>query len=249
MPAVINRRGLLRVTAGAGSAALLSPWLGDAESAAAQAAAVPGQPPVIATSYAYFTAPEVAFVDAAVGHLIPTDTLGPGAVQAGVTVFIDRQLAGRFGHALDWYMQGPWANGTDEQGYQLKGTPADLYRNAIQIVDAYCRQNFNQKTFATLAAADQIAILHSLEKGQLEHPSVSGKAFFDMLWQNTREGFFADPMYEGNRDFIGWRLVGFPGPRYNYVDQIRHYGERYPYPTVGLLGRDPWRRLKGEAKA
>ena len=22
---------------------------------------------------------------------------------------------------------------------------------------------------------------------------------------------FADPLYGGNRDFVGWRLVGFPG--------------------------------------
>ena len=67
---------------------------------------------------------------------------------------------------------------------------------------------------------------------------MSAKAFFDMLWQNTKEGFFADPMYLGNRNFVGWKLIGFPGPRYNYVDEIEHYGERYALPTVGLLGRD-----------
>jgi gluconate 2-dehydrogenase gamma chain len=32
-----------------------------------------------------------------------------------------------------------------------------------------------------------------------------------MLWRNTEEGFFADPMYGGNRDKVGWKLLGFPG--------------------------------------
>ena len=55
--------------------------------------------------------------------------------------------------------------------------------------------------------------------------------------------YFADPMYEGNRGFAGWKLVGYPGPRYNYDNEIRHYGQPYPLPTVGLLGRDPSRRI------
>jgi gluconate 2-dehydrogenase gamma chain len=59
-----------------------------------------------------------------------------------------------------------------------------------------------------------------------------------MLWQNTGEGFFADPMYGGNRDFAGWKLVGFPGPRYNYVNEIEQYGKPYTLPTVGLMGRN-----------
>ena len=46
------------------------------------------------------------------------DALGPGAVEAGVPVFIDRQLAGPFGARRAWYMQGPWAEGAEEQGYQ-----------------------------------------------------------------------------------------------------------------------------------
>jgi gluconate 2-dehydrogenase gamma chain len=59
-----------------------------------------------------------------------------------------------------------------------------------------------------------------------------------MLLQNVTEGFFADPMYGGNRDFIGWKLIGFPGPRYNYVEEIEQYGKPYTLPPVSLkLGR------------
>ena len=57
-------------------------------------------------------------------RLIPADELGPGAKEAGVAFFIDQQMAGSFGRAETWYMQGRWKAGTDEQGYQVKLTPA-----------------------------------------------------------------------------------------------------------------------------
>ena len=37
------------------------------------------------------------------------------------------------------------------------------------------------------------------------------QAFFNTLRTHTMEGMFADPVYGGNKDFAGWRLVGFPG--------------------------------------
>ena len=77
-------------------------------------------------AFAYFTQDEIAFLDAAVDRLIPADDLGPGAKEANVTFFIDQQMAGSFGRAETWYMQGPWKQGTPQQGYQLKLTPAQL---------------------------------------------------------------------------------------------------------------------------
>ena len=97
---------------------------------------------------------------------------------------------------------------------------------------------FNKKTFAELDAGDQDKLLHSLEKGEIELVGAPAKEFFAMLWQNTIEGFFADPIYGGNRDFAGWKLIGFPGPRYNYVNEIEQYGKPYTLPTVGLMGRN-----------
>src|SRR5262245_56695598 len=68
----------------------------------------------------FFSADEVLFIDAAAARLIPKDDLGAGAKEAGVTVFIDRQLAGSFGKADTWYMRGPWAEGSKSQGYQTR---------------------------------------------------------------------------------------------------------------------------------
>ena len=230
-----TRRDILRTTAGAGSIALIS-WFGTRADAAGADSLVPHS--VAARTLSQFTTPEFAFIEAAVSRLIPADELGPGAKEAGVTFFMDQQLAGSFGRAETWYMQGPWKEGTPEQGYQLKLTPAQLYRVGIQGIDDYCRRTFNKKTFAELGADDQDKILHSLEKGEIELAGAPAKEFFAMLWQNTNEGFFADPIYGGNRDFAGWKLIGFPGPRYNYVNEIEQYGKHYALPTVGLMGRN-----------
>lgn len=186
----------------------------------------------------YFMPSEMRFVRAAVSRLIPADELGPGALEAGVAEFIDGQLAGSFGRASSWYMQGPWQLGTDEQGYQLSLTPSELYRSSIPLVDAYCRQQHGAP-FAALPAAKMDAVLHQLEHGTLSTPAIPSPTFFDTLLQNTMEGFFADPIYGGNRDFIGWKLVGFPGPRYNYLDEIGKFGQPYTQPYVSLGGRAP----------
>jgi gluconate 2-dehydrogenase gamma chain len=228
MAFIASRRRLLKAAL-VPSAATIAP-LRFIPNASADSVATPGQ-------FAYFTPVEFTWVEAAVARLIPKDDLGPGAKEAGVATFIDRQLAGPYGRAETWYMQGPWKQGTKEQGYQLKLTPAQLYRTAIADVNSWCEKN-GKRPFAELGASDQDAMLHQLEEGKIELARAPAKDFFDMLLQNTVEGFFADPMYGGNRDFIGWKLIGFPGPRYNYIAEIDQYGKRYTMPTVGLLGRD-----------
>lgn len=192
----------------------------------------------------FFSSSERQFVDAATARLIPSDN-NDGAKEANVAEFIDRQLAGAYGRADTWYMTGPWADGTEQQGYQLQHTPAELYRIAIQNVDDYCRGAYGNKSFVDLAVADQDKVLTGLEHGKIKLAKAPAKAFFTMLLKNTQEGFLADPMYGGNRDFTGWKLIGFPGPRYNYIEEITQYGVPYTLPTVGLLGRDGTRTLEG----
>jgi gluconate 2-dehydrogenase gamma chain len=236
----LTRRDMLK-TAAAGSVAIVS-WLHPPTALAQTDSPLP--PPITPGAFSYFTQPEISFLDAALSRLIPADALGPGAKEAGVTFFIDQQMAGAFGRGETWYMQGPWKEGTDQQGYQLKLTPAQLYRVGIQGADDYCRRTF-KKSFAELGAADQDKVLQGLEKGEIDLAGAPAKEFFSMLWQNTGEGFFADPIYGGNRDFAGWKLVGFPGPRYNYVNEIEQYGKPYTLPTVGLAGRNGTPARKG----
>lgn len=196
-------------------------------------------PAAVTEAYQYLTSSEARFVESAVSRLIPADELGVGAVEAGVPTFIDRQLAGEFGAGTRWYMQGPWSKGEPTQGYQSRMTPAALYRAAIREIDAAV-SNESGGTFAELPANDQDAWLHRLEDGKPDLPTADAKLFFKMLWQNTQEGFWADPIYGGNRAMAGWRLIGFPGARYDHSEFVLKHGEPYPLPPVGLKGRaDP----------
>jgi len=185
----------------------------------------------------FFQPAERTFVEAAVARIIPADDLGPGAKEAGVADFIDHQLAGPYGRAEGWYMQGPWRDGAKEQGYQLKLTPAQLYRQSIAAIEQHLQQA-GKKSFPQLDPAAQDELLHAVESGSVAVSQVHLKAWFEMLVRNTVEGFLADPVYGGNQDFIGWRLVGFPGPRYNYVEEVGQHGKRYDMPFVSLAGRD-----------
>ena len=198
---------------------------------AAPAAVSAADPP--AEHFDYFTAPEVAFVQAALDRLIPKDELGPGAKEAGVAVFIDRQLAGPFGTMARSYRLGPWQEGTPQQGYQSKLTPQEVYRVAIAETDRHCEERYG-KRFAQLEAPVQDEVLRGLDEGSLALASLSGAFFFDLLWGNVQEGFFADPIHGGNRDKAGWRLVGFPGVAAVYTEAIAKHGVPYRAEPVSI---------------
>jgi gluconate 2-dehydrogenase gamma chain len=141
------------------------------------------------------------------------------------------------------YRSGPWLDGTPEQGFQSRFTPQEIYRIAIREINTYCLAT-HEKPFEQLPAAKQDHLLEALEKDQLELPSLSSKLFFDLLWRNTEEGFFADPMYGGNRGKAGWTLLGFPGvPSGAYRE---HLDNSEPYNAgAGQHPRRPARRSTG----
>ena len=188
----------------------------------------------------FFTPEEASTVEALVDRLIPPDEKVPGGKDAGCAVFIDRQLAGPFGHASGRYVQPPFAAGTPQQGDQSPLTPAQRYRGSLAALDRLSRQRFGGKGFAAIAADDQDTLIAGLESGAVKLEGADGKVFFETLLQNTKEGFFADPVYGGNRDMAGWKMIGFPGARYDYRDWIDHHNQRYPLPPVGIMGRPAW---------
>jgi gluconate 2-dehydrogenase gamma chain len=205
------------------------------------AADTPPAPDLKTQGYVFFSPAEANFVEAAVARLIPKDELGPGAVEAGVPVFIDRQLAGDYGAGARWYMQGPWGEGEKTQGWQTRMTPAALYRAAIHEIDEAVGKEGRAATFAKLSPDDQDRWLHQVEGGKVNLATADAKTFFELLHQNTLEGFFADPMYGGNRDMVGWKLVGFPGARYDHSPYVKKHNEKYPLPPVAIMGRPEWK--------
>ena len=185
-------------------------------------------------SYIYLMEPEVRFLEAAIEHLIPTDALGPGARDAGVVVYIDRQLAGIWGVHGRQYRGGPWKEGTPQQGYQSRFTPQEVYRIAIREINQHCSTTLD-RPFAQLAHEVQLRVLEQLETDEIPLPSLSSKFFFDMLWRNTEEGFFADPLYGGNRDKVGWKLLGFPGVPSGAYRHLLDSSEPYHAEPVSVL--------------
>jgi gluconate 2-dehydrogenase gamma chain len=202
-------------------------------------------PGATGSDYKYFKPAELAFIEAAVGRLIPDDEVGPGAVQAGVPFFIDRQLLGPYGRGEHFYLGGPWPKGTPQQGYQSRFSPAQLYRAAIEAIDKYVAAQFTGLSFAKLKPQDQDTLLKGLESDQIAlDGGVDAKMFFDMLLQNTKEGYFSDPIYGGNKDMGAWKMIGFPGAHYDYLDWVDRHGERVPYPPVSFKGRRGWREVE-----
>ena len=178
----------------------------------------------------FFTAEEARAASAACARIFPSDASGPGATEAGVVIYIDRQLAGPYGRDKYRYTKGPFVESFPEHGYQGKESPREIYRAGIKALG----------TFAELSPADQDTALASIEK----------TAFFQLLRTHTIEGMFCDPMHGGNAELIGWQLIGFPGPQMSYRSDIdKHYGQPWrpkPASLQQIMGRagQPWENEK-----
>jgi len=189
----------------------------------------------------FFTPDEGAAIEAIVDRLIPADDLGPGGRESGCALFIDRQLAGPYGRAEGVYMQGPHpANPLPTQGFQSPLTPAQAYRQALAGLAGHVAREFGGRKVPQLGGEELDRLLTAMEKREANSAAFNGSAAFELIYANTMEGFFADPIYGGNKDMAGWKLIGFPGARYDYRDVIARPNTRYTLPPVGLLGRPEW---------
>jgi gluconate 2-dehydrogenase gamma chain len=184
----------------------------------------------------YFNTAEWAFINAAVGRLIPSEGAGPGGVEAGVPEFIDRQMELPYGHGAYFYLKGPFLdNPPPTLGYQLRYTPRDIYRLGITAVNAAIQKS-QGKDFAQLSGAEQDRFLAAMEKGEVAFAAVPAAVFFAQLLTNSKEGYFSDPLYGGNRGMVAWNWIGFPGARADFTDWIDQAGRRYPYGAVSISG-------------
>ncbi|MGI8526711.1 MAG: gluconate 2-dehydrogenase subunit 3 family protein [Pseudolabrys sp.] len=188
----------------------------------------------------YFTGAEGAAIEAIADRIIPPDPQTPGGKDAGCAVYLDRQIAGPYGHREGLYVRPPFMKGTKQQGSQSENSPAHSYREGLAALDKYCRANFSGKPFAELADADKDELLKGLESEKVKLDGVDGKAFFEQAIKDIQMGFFADPIYGGNRDMVAWKMIGFPGARYNYLDWIDRHNESFPLPPVSMAGRAEW---------
>jgi len=179
-------------------------------------------------------------MEAIADRIIPPDPQTPGGKDSGCVVFLDRQLAGPYGHQEGLYVSPPYMDGAYNQGSQSQAGPPQKYRDALAALDRACKSRHSGKGFADLAVAEQDAVLNDLESGGLKLEGADGKAFFEQAIKDVQMGFFADPVYGGNRDMVAWKMIGFPGARYNYRDWVNRHNEKFPLPPVSIAGRAEW---------
>jgi len=194
----------------------------------------------------FLTEAEYAFVAAACAGFVPADETGPGALEADAPRYIDRKLAAPGGGAAAWYMDGPFEPGVTTQGWQVDLTPAALYRQTIPQMNDAAKKRFGAE-FADLPAEDRDAFLTAMQKKELDVDGVYASLFFATMLGDTIEGLMSDPLYGGNKDFIGWKMIGFPGTRYNWLPWLDREGEPVDLPIVGMYGtaEDYTARMRG----
>jgi gluconate 2-dehydrogenase gamma chain len=169
-----TRREMLRRSAALGAVAAVP------ANVLAQAAA--GAP------YVNLTAAEAATLESLVARLIPSDSNGPGALEAGAARYID----GALGSAL--------------------AAQRPVYAAGLAALEAYARARA-ASSFATLSPERQDELIGELEQNRAPGFTQSSSAFFDLVLGHTLEGTFGDPHYGGNQGFVGWELIGYPGLR------------------------------------
>jgi gluconate 2-dehydrogenase gamma chain len=201
----VSRRDLLK-RAGLAGAAFTIPTTPATPAEAEQARQASQPPPASAVRrepVENLTAAEADLLEAICARIIPTDENGPGAREARAAHFIDRSLGG--------------AN-KDQR---------ETYRSGLAAFDAYCRSS-RRASFLELDTRNQDSVLIDVETGAAASggfPAASGQ-FFNMVRTHTLQGTFGDPYYGGNKDFVGWDLLAFPGIRLNVTPEDQRLGAK-----------------------
>jgi gluconate 2-dehydrogenase gamma chain len=218
-----------------GGAAAATVSLPDSARAQQPAAAAPAAAPPASPGYSFLNLEEAAFVEALVDHMVPADELSPKGTDIGINVFIDRALAGAWGNGDRLYMQGPWKKGVPSQGYQVPLTPAQLYRSGIEATNAHCRKTYG-KTFERLTEQQREEVLMALSTGKLPFDNgLPASLFWTTLYQTVMQGMFSDPIYGGNRNKAGWKLLGFPGVIAVHRENVEKYRDKkFPSDPVSI---------------
>jgi gluconate 2-dehydrogenase gamma chain len=210
-----RRAFLIQTVAGVGAVAAGAVPEAQAQtpgSAPAATAAAPAQPVGKGAGVgAFLNIDNAITVEAIAERIMPGAAGKPGARDLGVLNYIDLALAGPYARLQEFYRQG------------------------LAQLDAYCNSEFKDG-FADLTAEEQDKVLVALQQGKasgFEWPTA--KEFFETVRTHTMEGMFADPIYGGNKNYGGWRLVEFPGAQAMFTkDDMETNGPFVREPIVGL---------------
>lgn len=183
----------------------------------------------------YFDEHQWITVEAAMTRIIPTDDTA-GAREAGAIRFLDRYLSG-----IDYIYAKPDGSGFKKLSGKIAAswqerieTLRQRYREGVQEMDSRSRDLFSTE-FYLLRPEQQDRVLSAMENLKFEEKASAEQAsagfapptpaamqqyetetdldFFQMLVLHTRQGFYSDPIYGGNRGHVGWQVIGFHGPQ------------------------------------
>jgi Gluconate 2-dehydrogenase subunit 3 len=158
----------------------------------------------------FFNVADALTIEALAERIMPGAPGKPGAKDAGVLTYIDLALSGAY---------------SDQQ---------EFYRHGLAQLDTYCNTTYNN-SFTYLTSAQQDEVVTALETGKatgFDWPTA--QSFFDRARTHTMEGMFADPVYGGNKNFAGWRLVGFPGAQVTFTPE--DLASSGPFTRAAIIG-------------
>jgi gluconate 2-dehydrogenase gamma chain len=190
---------------------------------------LPNQIDPDSTEKLFFSDHEWDTVEAAACRIMPTDR-DPGAREARVIVFIDRYLSGiEFNYAAADGSGFLEMGGADALSARARNADMQLlYREGVRQLDSVASEVAGA-AFKDASEEVQDAVLEQVSQrpkpqpislserevyySRLQGNTDEGKPFFDTLCLHVRQGFYADPVYGGNKDRVGWDVIGFPGPQ------------------------------------
>jgi len=138
--------------------------------------------------YTVFKEKEADCLIALCERIIPADDY-PGATDAGVINYIDKQLRLRF---------------PEEK---------ELFRKGIASLQNWCRTKYN-RNFEELSIDQQNNTLQMMEKNEMpqEQWEIPPKKFFSKLLARTMQGFYGSPRHGGNKDYMSFRMLKLDYP-------------------------------------
>src|SRR5688572_5365171 len=186
----------------------------------------------------FFTPHEARTADALYSRLMPGSPDDPGAHEAGVVIYVDHLLATALGYNEKTYVEPPYAevhegDAPPEQndieviwvpadeikryGYQSMLTPRDVYRIGLAAVDRWTQAQYSTR-YVDLSEDEQDQVIEDMLDHKIDtFEQFNGDQFFHILRRHVAEGMFSDPAYGGNREMVGWKLIGYPGAQRAYT--------------------------------
>jgi gluconate 2-dehydrogenase gamma chain len=215
---------------------------------------IPFEPPVMPPPSRvdrFFTAQEASLLDALTARILPGSTDDPGAREAGTVNFIDNMLAEYQAFDEPTYFHAPFVgvesdkaqlpegvseltdDELDRYGFQGSQTPQEFYRAGLASLAAFAMES-QGIAFDQASEDQQDVVVKALSDGSASaFDTPKAKDFFKRVRSDTIHAVFSDPLYGGNQDFAGWRLIGYLGAQRGWL------------PVELIEGPNPARNYKG----